>query len=151
MTSHIIITVHRGTQRNRRRAAPSTPVRAAGVAWVSEWDRKVLMLLRGPDGDHPGTWAFPAGSVEAGELSAAAAVRELYEEAGCWNAPQSKYVRPVWSAGGFELFLYKGSKFGPILNAESDDFMWASIDNPPSPLHPGVLQQLDAVRSALQR
>lgn len=141
----------------RRAKPPASPVeppqsdkRAAGVAWVSAWDRKVLLLLRGPDGDHPGTWAFPAGSIEPGEDPASAAVRELYEETGCWNAPSNKRVSPVWDKDGFVLYLYLGSKFGPIINAESDDFVWASLDAPPEPLHPGVEEQLEAVRQALE-
>lgn len=141
----------------RRRRGPASPQnsarsdkRAAGVAWVSAWDRKVLMLLRGPDGDHPGTWCFPAGSIDPGETPQAAAVRELYEETRCWNAPNNKLTTPVWDKDGFVLFLYLGSKFGPIINAESDDFVWALLDAPPEPLHPGVEEQLEAVRQALE-
>lgn len=146
MPKHITITIHRpGKPQERAQERRS----AAGVAWVSPWDRKVLMLLRGEGGPHPGTWCFPAGKLEPGETPSEGAVREFREETCCWNAPQRRHVHPIWQRNGFSLFLYIGSKFGPILDGESQDFTWASIDNPPEPLHPGVADQLEAIKQAL--
>ncbi len=142
----INITIHRHAKPAKQPAQSG----AAGVAWVSVWDRKVLLLLRGADGPNPGTWCFPGGKVEKGETRAEAAVREFREETRCWNAPAARQVTPVWQDSKFSLYLYFGSKFGPILDGESDDAMWASLDNPPQPLHPHVREQIDAIKACLQ-
>lgn len=142
----ITITIHRPSKPPER---PQARRFAAGVAWVSPWDRKVLLLKRGEGGPHPGTWCFPAGKIEQGETPAEAAVREFREESGCWHEPRQRLLMPVWDEGGFCLYLYQGSKFGPILDGESDDFEWASLDSPPSPLHPHVAEQLEVIRNIL--
>lgn len=145
-TKRITITVHRPAKApDPSQAAPF----AAGVAWVSPWDRKVLLLKRAPGGPHPGTWCFPAGKIERGETPAEAAVREFREESGCWHEPRQRLLMPVWDDGRFCLYLYQGSKFGPILDGESDDFLWARLDRPPAPLHPNVEHQLRAIQDIL--
>ena len=144
MSKHITTTIHRGSKPPER---PQERRKAAGVSWVSPWDRKVLLLLRGEDGPHPRTWCFPAGKIEQGETPAEAAVREFREESGCWNSPSWRQITPVWDKDGFCLYLYCGSKFGPIIDGESLDFVWADLDNPPQPLHPKVAEQLEVIRA----
>ena len=56
-------------------------VKAAGILFLTP-DRKVLLLKRGPGGDHPGEWCFPGGTTEGDETPEQTAVREAVEECG---------------------------------------------------------------------
>jgi 8-oxo-dGTP diphosphatase len=65
----------------------ATPVSSArlwprcGVSAAIFRDRQVLLVERG-SGALQGQWSLPGGHIEAGELAAHAALRELREEAG---------------------------------------------------------------------
>ena len=111
---------------------------AAGILYLA--NSRVLLLKRGTDTvHHPGTWAFPAGHVEAGETPLQAALRESKEEVG--HAPES--AERLREGGGFTLFLSRGQPFTPALNEESDGYVWARPDDLPQPLHPGVREAVE--------
>lgn len=112
---------------------------AAGILYLCAG--KVLLLKRSDTAaDEPGTWGFPAGHLEEGESPLLAALRESREELGF--APESAEL--LCESPGFTLFIVRGTVL-PILNDESDGFVWAAPDSLPQPLHPGVLE---AVRLA---
>lgn len=52
------------------------------AAAVLREDQGYWLVRRGPQQRHPGMWEFPGGKVEAGETSAQALQRELWEELG---------------------------------------------------------------------
>lgn len=64
-------------------ATPETVRLTADAVVFGERDRQlyVLLILRGWD-PYEGYWALPGGHVDAGEITAAAAHRELHEETG---------------------------------------------------------------------
>jgi len=77
-----------------RRAHPAEGLRRAAVALVLMPDpdgRPAFILTRRASRlkDHPGQWAFPGGSLDAGESVEEAALRELSEEVGLSVAPAS--------------------------------------------------------------
>lgn len=58
------------------------PIRMVVAAALIDRDGRVLLAER-PAGKHlAGTWEFPGGKVEAGEMPEAALIRELREELG---------------------------------------------------------------------
>lgn len=124
-------------------AAPAqaavVPPRAAGILYLT--NGKALLLKRSDDAtDHPSTWAFPAGHIDDGESPLMAALRESKEEIGF--APES--AAPLSNADGFVLFVVNGAQFTPILNDESQGYVWASADALPEPIHPGVAEVIQS-------
>lgn len=74
----------------RRRAAPVTDLRQAGVVLAVHEHRgepHVLVLKRAFAGRNAGQWALPGGRLEPGESPVEAALRELGEEVGLVAAP----------------------------------------------------------------
>lgn len=141
---------------------------AAGILFVTP-QGKALFLKRGPGGDHPGEWCFPGGTTEDGETPLQTALREAKEELGSFpDGDRAYWTRRTSLAGNalpgampetpdlaaqpsteepttFTTFIQKvDEEFSPELNGEHTGHAWASIDEPPEPLHPGC-------RVALQR
>lgn len=117
---------------------------AAGILYVRR--DKVLLLKRSDDAaDYPGTWGFPAGHVETGESPLLAALRESREEIGF--APASAEL--LIGDGAFSLFVVRDADFVPVLNEESQGFVWALPAELPQPLHPGVAEAVRRACTAL--
>lgn len=100
-------------------------------------DGRALFLKRAK-GDHAGKWAFPAGKIEDGETPEQAARRETEEETGhLGNDPLVQIDQ-----GDFVTFREDVEEFEPRLNDEHTEHVWAPMDSPPEPLHPGVAATL---------
>ncbi len=118
--------------------------RAAGVACVTPKGRVLLMRRSARASDHPGTWAFPGGAIEDGEDDAAAAARELFEEAGYELGDVGLDSVGEFPAG-FALYrALVGADYDCALNDEHDKFGWFGADELPQPLHPGVAEAVSA-------
>lgn len=100
----------------------------------------MLLLKRRPDDHMGGTWAFPAGKIEAGESGLQCAVRELMEETG--KMIDEKDVLPFMTQGEFDLYRFAGEEFIPVLNEEHTEWQWAEHTALPENLHPGVKEQV---------
>lgn len=111
---------------------------AAGIMYLA--GDRVLLLKRLQDAPNGGTWSFPAGKVEEGETAEQAAIRESDEEIS--HKPDGE-LRLLQEDGGFSLFLSKCDQFIPLLDEESDGYVWAGPDDLPAPLHPGVAEQIE--------
>jgi len=123
--------------------AEAADVRASGILYRA--NGRVLLLKRCSDSNHGGTWSFPAGKIEDGETPEQAAVRESDEEIS--HKPEVD-LKQIHSADGFTLFLCDCDQFIPLLNEESDGYVWAGPDELPEPLHPGVADQIALVGQA---
>lgn len=88
-----------------------------------------ILWLKRPDG----SWSFPGGSVEPGECAMEGAIRESQEEVQ--HTPQTGLVR-VHDDGYVTIFHCDDGEFPPVLNAEHDGFVWATLDDAPEPLFP---------------
>lgn len=110
---------------------------AAGVMYQA--GDKFLLMKRRPDAIYGDTWAFPAGTIEAGEGPADAADREFLEETG---HSLENPLHLVTQIGSFSLFRVYGEEFVPMLCPEHTSYVWASVKELPSPLHPGVAEQI---------
>lgn len=127
-------------------------IRAAGILFIC--DGKGLFVKRSNEGDAAGLWATPGGKIEEGETPEEAAERECKEELGFLpRGPKSflmRRVSPNLDTGAaieanvegsvdFTTFLQRvNDRFDPILNEEHTGYCWASLNDPPYPLHPGV-------------
>lgn len=98
--------------------------------------------MRRTKGDHAGKWAFPGGTIEAGETPLQAAIREALEETGQDVTAALGEGDLLGTTGSFETFLGATERFVPKLNDEHDAYRWAPLDSPPAPLHPGVAELL---------
>ena len=114
--------------------------RAAGVA-LTRPDGKTLFLRRSRQAqDAPDTWAFPGGMIEPGETPEEAARREFFEETGVLlDCP----LAPMGAVDGFVTFVAVTLTDPPVtLNEEHSEYVWASQDKAPQPLHPAVRRLL---------
>jgi 8-oxo-dGTP pyrophosphatase MutT (NUDIX family) len=128
------------------------PLRAAGIMlYTGTPDRpRILLLKRGPDGGQPGKWCFAGGKIEAGETPRQAAVREVSEEVGpVVHARPVTWTRRIADGVDFTTFAARvPDEFVPQLNEEHTAAKWVSVDNLPSPMHPGCAVSINKLRAA---
>lgn len=105
---------------------------------------RVLLMKRAPDRVSGGMWSFPAGHIEPDERPADAAIREFWEETG--NVIKSMSMDPVYMDDNFALYCVWGNEFVPMMCNEHTEYVWAPITQLPTPLHPGVSDQLRVVK-----
>lgn len=124
---------------------------AAGIALSV--DGEYLMVKRG-QGDSVGTWAFPAGMVEAGESPEVGARRELMEECAVAAPDSLKLINTDDSQDGLVFTTFAGTmdtKPDAVINDESSEFGWFALDSLPSPLHPAIERDIEALTELLQQ
>ena len=122
-----------------------TSVRGAGIVFLTP-EGKALFLRRSDASDHPGEWCLPGGTAEADERPIDTARRECIEEIGDVPEGHLELLAHLTSDEGVEFSTFRqlvNYEFEPELNHEHTDYMWASTDAPPEPLHPGVRRLLD--------
>lgn len=112
---------------------------------------RVLLLKRGPGGDHPDEWCFPGGQTEDDETAEETACREAVEELGFlpegvrqyWTrristnntdaVPPGEKVNPVPPVGepvDYTTFLQRVTDiFEPKLNGEHTDWAWIEMNS----------------------
>ena len=120
--------------------------RGAGIVLIAP-DNTALFTLRSDECDNPFTWCFPGGQQDGSESPEQTAIRETIEEAG-YSASNLKPFSTYTAKDGQKFYLFKTPvkhKFTPKLSDESTKFVWASLDNPPEPLHYGVKAVLENI------
>jgi 8-oxo-dGTP pyrophosphatase MutT (NUDIX family) len=123
---------------------------AAGILFVTP-EKKSLFLERSASGDFPGYWDLPGGKREDGETATEAAIRECSEEIGFYPSGElfelSRRKSTIEGDGtdptrevDYTTFIQEVDKkfTPPKLDAEHTTFIWAPLDKPPEPLHPGL-------------
>jgi 8-oxo-dGTP pyrophosphatase MutT (NUDIX family) len=117
--------------------------RAAGVLFTTP-DGDALFIKR-QGADYAGHWSIPAGSVENGETFHDAAEREAHEEVAFRDLPSFRFLRQTSDEDGLDFATFRHNldeRFDPELNDESSEYVWAPLNDPPSPLHPGLASLL---------
>lgn len=108
--------------------------------------KRYLFLLRAK-GRYANTWGIVGGGIEPGETTKESLVREILEELG-GRIDGAKFVpietfTSVNNKFVYQTFLIKvEEEFVPSLNNEHKGFCWVSLNNFPSPLHPGVYRTI---------
>jgi 8-oxo-dGTP pyrophosphatase MutT (NUDIX family) len=127
---------------------------AAGILFVTS-DKKSLFLERSEYGDFPGYYDIPGGKREDRETAQECAVRECSEEIGFYpsgelfelsrrvSVKEGDEEKPT-RAVDYTTFIQEiDKKFTPPkLDEEHLSYVWAPLDNPPQPLHPGLVVTL---------
>lgn len=100
-----------------------------GTAVIVERDGRVLLLQRSPGMEWmPGRWNLPGGHVEAGETSAQAAARELFEETGLVAQALAPFCRARHGKYVVDVF-YATRWAGRVrLNPENTQHVWIATE-----------------------
>ncbi|NBO17787.1 MAG: NUDIX hydrolase [Proteobacteria bacterium] len=137
------------------------PKRHAAGVLVFDSEGKMLIGLRGKVSRSPYTWAFPAGSIDPGESSMDAALRELREETGFQGTLKLEKLntreddKVVFTS--YVAHVDKPFDINPPAHTqwENVQFKWIRPDSPDFPpfsnLHPGFQDIMpDVVRAISQ-
>ena len=121
-----------------------TPIRkAAGCLIRAKDTEKYLFILRSEYVDNPHTWGIPGGKGAASEDYWTMAVRETKEEIGFDAADCPHQLIGVyksdWPTSVYKTYaVLVEEEFKPILDWESAEYKWCTLDELPSPLHWGI-------------
>lgn len=127
-------------------------IKGAGICLVAP-DGSALFIKRSPDANHANEWDFPGGRADDYESPEDTARRETYEEIGfVADGPLAPFFHQK-DKENVEFLTYKmpvAHKFCPALQQEEHtDYVWAPFNNPPEPLHPGVRDAIDNMKTAM--
>lgn len=115
-------------------------VRGAGGVFVARDTGRILLNKRSILESHPHTWGTWGGGLDEGETPEQAMKREVGEEAG-YHGPMK--VKHLWTYQDpthefFNFIIEVPHEFTPHLSKESEDAMWTTTSDLPSPLHHGL-------------
>ena len=121
---------------------------SAGVLVKCIETDRILLLLRNDYGDEPNTWALVSGGIDTGENVLEGLKREVNEEMQIDpNIIQYKFVmKKHVKDKNMDFYYYEGftkSEFIPKLDHENLDYGWFDKDNLPTPLYPGLSNELN--------
>ena len=132
----------------------------AGCLFLALDTGRICIAHRSRHVEQPNTWGTWGGAIDGNENPADAALREVREEAGYdgkVHRIEPLYIFKVTKkfrdnlTGELiekEVFTYYNflaiveEEFKPILNWESQGYIWTEFGNWPSPLHPGLISLL---------
>ena len=116
---------------------------AAGALVIARSTGRILLQKRSEAVLQPGDWGCCSGAHHEDESPEAAARREMREETG-WNGQDDLVeIVPayVFASGDFVFrnhLAVVADEFVPLGGWESDDHIWATLDELPDPLHFGI-------------
>ena len=125
---------------------------AAGCIFYSLESGKYLINHRSNMVEQPGTWGTWGGAMDINESPMQAVSREIHEETGYTGSVDLMYVWTFQHSSGFKYHNYIAvvpSEFTPILDWESQGYIWVILKHLPKPLHfglVGLLQQSEFFR-----
>lgn len=121
-------------------------IKGAGICLLARDTGRVLFLKRSPSSSHAGEYDLPGGTAEDGELPVQTARRETREEIGVDIACDMEQLSDTTMDDvNFVTYYHElPHEFTPKLDErEHTEYVWAFPNDPPQPLHPGVVLTLD--------
>jgi 8-oxo-dGTP pyrophosphatase MutT (NUDIX family) len=121
----------------------------AGCVIVAKDTGRILLPLRSDECEHPGTYGTWGGALNPGDDPETAALREMTEECGYLGAVDLRQLL-VFRSGSFTYHNFLAivdREFCPVLNWETDEAAWVSLDDLPQNLHHGLRAVLADERS----
>lgn len=126
---------------------------SVGILIVARDTNKFLMLHR--VNPPAGTWSALAGGMEKGEDPIETVKREISEEIGL-DPSLVEGIRIVGTSSAMGHLHYvmvgfvdKPFRVPKLKKDENDKYGWFTVDDLPSPLHPGFLKSLDMIKPLL--
>jgi 8-oxo-dGTP pyrophosphatase MutT (NUDIX family) len=129
-------------------------IHAAGILFVTS-DKRSLFLKRSEYGNFPGYYDLPGGKREDGEGAVECAIRECSEEIGFYPSGElfelSRRIKSQEGDGDSPTKIVDYTTFiqeideefvPPKLDFEHLSYKWAKLNDPPEPLHPGLVVTL---------
>jgi len=117
----------------------------AGAIVMARSTGRFLLPLRSRHVEQPGTWGVWGGAIDANEVPATAAKREIVEEAG-YEGEIEIVPLVVFESGSFRYHNHLAiveEEFTPQLNWETERAEWFEFEDFPQPLHFGLLYMLE--------
>jgi 8-oxo-dGTP pyrophosphatase MutT (NUDIX family) len=114
--------------------------RGAGIMPICPTTGNILLVLRGPQVNEPGTWGIPGGAIDGNESFGSAAKRELQEELS-YSGQVEIHPAFQFQKGTFTFQNFFGvvpEEFEVQLDWENEDHGWFALNALPSPLHFGT-------------
>lgn len=113
---------------------------AAGCILYAEDTGRWCLQQRSDSVSDPGVWSAWGGGREPGETLEQTVRRELAEEGG-YVGPLT--LEPMSKNSRYATFVGRvPQEFEPTINSEVKDWCWVNSGNWPSPMHPGLAQEL---------
>jgi 8-oxo-dGTP pyrophosphatase MutT (NUDIX family) len=112
----------------------------AGCLFLSRTTGRILFAHRSLGVDQPQTWGTWGGAIDENETPLCAVKREIIEEAG-YEIESELHALLVFTSGSFRYHNFLAiveDEFDPILDWETESFMWTELENAPNPMHPGL-------------
>ena len=112
---------------------------ASGILIYSNSTGRFLLIQRSQSVPDPLTWGPVSGYIEKGEDPLTAVRREAFEEIGLSRIEIDPIPLYTFENESLKFFNFMGNvdrEFDPVLDSESVDFVWTTMDSLPAPLHP---------------
>jgi 8-oxo-dGTP pyrophosphatase MutT (NUDIX family) len=124
----------------------------AGCIILSKSTGKILLPHRSNKTLEPNTWGVWGGAIDGSENPQIAAKREVEEEAG-YNGHAAMVPLSVFQKNDFKYHNFLAivdEEFIPQLNWETQNYVWTTLDELPSPLHFGLQWVLSRDKGKIQ-
>lgn len=125
----------------------------AGSLVLATSTGRILLPHRSSRVEQPNTWGVWGGAIDSKEDPKEAAKRELQEEAG-YHGSITMIPLSVFQKNTFKYYNFLAiveEEFQPKLNWETQDYVWTTLEELPSPLHFGVEWLLLRDKDKIQR